>query len=225
MGRDAIVSRQSSQSRRGDPKFQTLRAPVIRAFSAHSVEHAPRTSVRSLERKKAFAMIHLNPPFAFIAKTAVSLTALGLLYAQPYRLMRVVGQSMEPTYKSQSILWTVPVHDTDLRKGDVVVIRRSTGTIVKRIAYMPGDEIEQVWTGTRWSSLIEVHPRSDVKKSKNLYRELIVPHGMVYVLGDNRPVSMDSRSFGYVPEASIESKLVDQRRSAFNPNLFTNNGS
>ena len=169
-------------------------------------------------------MIHLNPHLALLAKTTMSIAVLGALYAQPYRLTRVVGQSMEPTYKNQSILWTLPAHEQDLHRGDVVVIHMNLdtvkGPIVKRIAFMPGDGIEQVRSGNHWFNLIEVHPRLDERKSKNLFRVMKVPPGMVYVMGDNRPVSQDSRTFGCIPIAWIDTKLVDQRPSMFNPKVY-----
>lgn len=36
----------------------------------------------------------------------------------------------------------------------------------------------------------------------------VVPEGYVFVLGDNRPKSFDSRSFGFVPKSSIKGRVV-----------------
>ena len=37
---------------------------------------------------------------------------------------------------------------------------------------------------------------------------LIVPEGTVYVLGDNRPLSLDSRIIGPVPLADVQGRVV-----------------
>ena len=39
-----------------------------------------------------------------------------------------------------------------------------------------------------------------------LYVDVVVPENCVYVMGDNRPESKDSRSFGCIPVERIESK-------------------
>ena len=40
------------------------------------------------------------------------------------------------------------------------------------------------------------------------YSEITVPEGYVFVMGDNRPHSTDSRTFGCIPLEKIESKVV-----------------
>ena len=40
------------------------------------------------------------------------------------------------------------------------------------------------------------------------YNDVIVPEGCIYVLGDNRDESMDSRTFGCVPLEKVEGKVI-----------------
>jgi len=156
-------------------------------------------------------MIHVQPTIGAITKTAMSCGVVGLFYVQPYRPIAVVGRSMEPTYSNQSFEWTSPARPSDLKRGDVVVIRTENGPIVKRIAYMPGDKIKQIKSGRSWLDLVGVCARSYKNRTRNVYRDNPVPAAMVYVLGDNLAVSLDSRSFGCIPIERIERKLVDQR--------------
>jgi signal peptidase I len=149
--------------------------------------------------------------FPTATKVAITCAVAGALYAQPYRTMMFVGKSMEPTYHSSSMLLTEPVQESELRPGMVVVINMDFGPIVKRIAFVPGDKILQVKVGKDWMDMIYLHV-TDQKAVKNLkVREFTVPAGEVYVLGDNQPVSMDSKEFGCVDTSRIQSKLVDQR--------------
>jgi len=118
---------------------------------------------------------------------------------------------MEPTYTDQTLVWTESVKNADLQQGDVVVINMKGGRIVKRIAFMAGDKIPQMEAANKWVDLIDIHENHKSKGSHTHYRDFTVPKGMVYVLGDNSPVSLDSRKFGCIPIGQIESKLVDQR--------------
>ena len=45
-------------------------------------------------------------------------------------------------------------------------------------------------------------------KSGGICSDIIVPDGCVYVLGDNRNASIDSRKFGCIPVGKIEGKVV-----------------
>jgi signal peptidase I len=73
------------------------------------------------------------------------------------------------------------------RKGDVVVFTGPddrSKKFIKRIEALPG----------------EAFTAADGTKTA-------VPHGYVYVLGDNRAKSIDSRQFGFIPLSDIVGKV------------------
>lgn len=112
----------------------------------------------------------------------------------------VTGPSMEPA-----------LHDGDrvlvrrrarrVARGDVVVLEPPPGAsdegltheglIIKRIAAGPGDPVPAFM-----AERLDVPPGS------------IVPPGHYLVLGDNRPVSIDSRRFGYVPRTLLTGRVI-----------------
>ena len=110
----------------------------------------------------------------------------------------VSGPSMLPTLSNgKKVLvsrayWLVgPIQD-----GNIIVIRQSDGPngyIIKRVYKKAGETVDTLNAPTTWSL------------SNGAYT---VPDSQIYVLGDNRSVSEDSRRFGPLPVSAILGKVV-----------------
>lgn len=82
---------------------------------------------------------------------------------------------------------------------------------IKRVIGMPGDHIVIGDDGYvyRNSQKLEENYTRDGKTTKNgPYTDVIVPNGCIFVMGDNRLESKDSRSFGCIPESKIDGYVV-----------------
>lgn len=100
----------------------------------------------------------------------------------------------------------------DVHRGDIVVFERPSAEadpqirdLIKRVIGLPGEMIEarggQVYINGR--ALAEPYLRPEMRNAtQNLPRQL-VPPDHVFVLGDNRTNSRDSRIFGPIPERLI----------------------
>lgn len=83
---------------------------------------------------------------------------------------------------------------------------------IKRIIGLPGEHV-QIKDGKVYingEELEEDYLSDEVETTDmgGIYVDLIVPEGTVYVLGDNREHSTDSRWFGCIPTEKIEGKVV-----------------
>ena len=83
---------------------------------------------------------------------------------------------------------------------------------IKRVIGIPGDHVQIKEDGVylNGGKLEEDYLQDWVVTTDlgGLYTDVIVPAGTVYVLGDNRGESVDSRRFGCIPVEKIESKAV-----------------
>jgi signal peptidase I len=97
------------------------------------------------------------------------------------------------------------------RAGDVVLLEKDGATLVKRIAMVPGDRYTELYVKNahRWVMAKTPAQRKMIEKGKVQSRIREVPEGLVYVLGDNPEVSVDSRSFGMLPTESIRGLVYE----------------
>jgi signal peptidase I len=123
----------------------------------------------------------------------------------------VVGDSMSPNLMDGDRLLITRGYD-DPRAGDVVVADLTDvggrGTAVKRVAGVPGDAI-----AVRGDSVFvngSEPPSPEVTEGGHtaVEADLVVPDGYVFLLGDNRPVSLDSRFVGPVALDKIIGRAV-----------------
>jgi signal peptidase I len=150
----------------------------------------------------------------------VTLLVLTALLAALVTLLNVVvsvtsidGQSMEPTLRQGDRILVTRGYDRPT-VGDVVsfmAVERNGQPIrlIKRVVALPGDTVEVIgdsaWVNGRLS---DAAPTASVGTESYRIGPMTVPDGTVYVLGDNRPVSLDSRWIGFVPLATIDGKAV-----------------
>jgi signal peptidase I len=148
-----------------------------------------------------------------VANLALQLAVLAALIAAFFiRLPQVTGLSMEPHIRSGEYVMinTFAYRLRTPRRGDIVAFRHEAdarAVFIKRVIGVPGDRIRidrgQVYVnGAKLDEPYVRHP--DVRS----FGEVAVPSSCVYVLGDNRAESEDSRFFGPVSDGSLIGRAV-----------------
>lgn len=148
----------------------------------------------------------------WIRRAATIGCLLAGLAAQPYRPVIFMGESMKPTYENGSL--AIGVHpNRELRRGDIVVLNTPEGRIVKRVALIGGDVMQQVHMGAGWMDNLTT--RWVPASTRRIQTRMVpIPKGYIYVLGDNAGNSKDSRELGVLPEAWVSEILLNPKPKA-----------
>ena len=81
---------------------------------------------------------------------------------------------------------------------------------IKRVIGLPGDHIEIKEDGSvyRNNEKLDEPYLNEQYTNRDTYNDVVVPHGTVFMMGDNRLSSKDSRFFGCVPIEKVNGYVV-----------------
>lgn len=148
-----------------------------------------------------------------VANLALQLALLAVLIAAFFvRLPQVAGLSMEPYIRSGEyvLINTFAYRIGVPHRGEIVAFRHEGDTravFIKRVIGLPGDRIQidrglVYVNGTRLDEPYVRHPDG------RSFAQVVVPPSSVYVLGDNRAESEDSRFFGPVGDDRLIGRAI-----------------
>lgn len=130
-----------------------------------------------------------------------------------YSPIRVSGSSMEPTLYDADImiLNKIGYRINGLKRFDVVVVNYENEKIIKRVIGLPGEYIEYKDDILYVNGEI-VEESYDRKITSDFSLEDLgiktIPKDKYLVLGDNRPISKDSRMIGLIDINDIVGKAI-----------------
>jgi len=91
------------------------------------------------------------------------------------------------------------------------VLEIGKNSFIKRVIGLPGDHIEikddKVYLNGEELKEEYLQPSVKTRGDAYAFMDIVVPEGYVFVMGDNRDKSTDSRSFGCVPFEKLEGKV------------------
>lgn len=138
----------------------------------------------------------------------------------------VEGSSMQPNYYTGDRLYTNKLShwigstpfgkslSLDYKRGDVVVVDKpGVVSLIKRVVGMPGEKlmVEGGFVYIDGQRLVEHYLPEDIFTSGGTFlkegKEIEIPEGKYFVMGDNRKVSSDSRYIGLIDESWIQGKI------------------
>jgi signal peptidase I len=187
-------------------------------FIVNSVTDWIKTSVR--ERAAASPRGFVNEWIVTILMYLFASTTLVQAYVIPTGSMEGnlrVGDHMlvdRAVYANPGPLGRFVMPYEDVKRGDIVAFlypKDTHQTFVKRVIGLPGDRIRMVdkqviRNGHTLTEPYTQHIDPGIDPSRDNFPELTVPPDKLFVLGDNRDNSLDSRYWGFVPREYVVGK-------------------
>jgi signal peptidase I len=131
-----------------------------------------------------------------------------------YQPVRVQGTSMLPRLRDQDRLFInkFVYRIGDVKRGDVVVFLYPgdhTKSYIKRVIGVAGDDIyvDDGHVFVNGKALAEPYVLKNFQDERSV-PDLVVPPGEVFVMGDHRSISSDSRDFGPISTKLIYGKAA-----------------
>ncbi|MFO7246076.1 MAG: signal peptidase I [Thermaerobacter sp.] len=124
----------------------------------------------------------------------------------------VQGSSMEPTlhHGDRLLVNKIAYRFGTPQRGDIVVFHAPFGDTrdyIKRVIAGPGDRI-RIEDGVPYVNGERLEEPYVLRYDDTSMPEMVIPPGSVFVMGDNRRNSQDSRSFGFIGIEEIVGKAM-----------------
>lgn len=163
-------------------------------------------------------MSFLKGTFEFFMEILETLVFVGTLFIVVYLFIvqpnQVKGASMEPTFITEEYIITskVTYKFREYHRGDVIVFKSPKNQdieYIKRIIGIPGDVVmvknNEVFVNNKQLTEPYISAKTPLWDGGYVVDgvPVTVPQNTLFVMGDNRPRSSDSREFGPIDQSSV----------------------
>ena len=156
---------------------------------------------------KNFISTLRNTIYTLITVAAVAVLVAVLLLP----VMRIYGTSMSPTLEEGN--YVLSVKGSSFETGDVIAFYYNNKILVKRVIAQAGEWVDIAEDGTVYVNNVKIDEPYVTELAFgecDIQLPYQVPESRIFVMGDHRDVSIDSRSttIGCVAEEQIVAKII-----------------
>ena len=144
--------------------------------------------------------------------TLITVAAVAVLVATLWLpVLQIYGNSMTPTLQDGAIVFSMK--GSDFKQGDIIAFYYNNKILIKRVIAGPGEWVNIDEDGTVYVNDVELEEPYLIEKALgdcNIELPYQVPDGRVFVMGDHRSTSVDSRNtaVGCVAQEQIVGKIM-----------------
>ena len=157
--------------------------------------------------KRRYGVVLRSTVYALVVVAAVAVLVATLWLP----VLQIYGASMAPTLSDGDILFSVKT--ADFEPGDIVAFYYNNKILVKRVIARTGDWVDMAEDGVVYVNERELQESYLTEKAfgeTNIELPYQVPDGRLFVMGDHRSTSVDSRNtaVGCVAQEQIVGKII-----------------
>lgn len=165
------------------------------------------TELHRTKYRRRYHRVLRSTLFTLITVAAVAVLVATLLMP----VLQIYGNSMSPTLSDGNIVLTLKT--SEFEPGDVVAFYYNNKILVKRVIAGPGDWVDITEEGDIYVDgqlLDEPYLTEKAYGDCNIELPYQVPESRIFVMGDHRSVSVDSRNtaVGCIAEEQVVGQLV-----------------
>lgn len=165
------------------------------------------TELKRIRDKKHYKRVLKSTVAALLSLIA----SVVLISALVLPVFRIYGDTMQPTLQSEQLI--VTLRNPKVEAGDVIAFYYNNKILVKRVIAVGGDTVDIDGHGTvtvNDQKLTEPYLQNPAYGDCNISLPYQVPESKVFVMGDNRETSVDSRhtEVGCIAQEQIIGKVL-----------------
>ena len=176
------------------------------------IPEMPSTQQLEAELNRVKYRSRYRSVFRSTVYTLITVAAVSILVATLWLpVLQIYGSSMTPTLQDGEIIFSVKT--SEFEPGEIVAFYYNNKILVKRVICGPGDWIDIDEDGTVYVNEVRLEEPYLTEKTLgdcNIDLPFQVPDGKVFVMGDHRSTSVDSRktAVGCVAQEKIVGKII-----------------
>ena len=175
-------------------------------FSSPTVEQL-EAEIKRVNHKKRYRTVLKSTVYTLITVAAIAVLVATLWLP----VLQIYGSSMYPTLQDGEIIFSVKT--AEFEPGDIVAFYFNNKILIKRVIAGPGDWVNMTENGTvsvNGEILEDPYLTETAYGDTDIELPYQVPDGKIFVMGDHRATSVDSRNtaVGCVAQEQVVGKIL-----------------